>query len=71
VGVQIPVVSRIFSTSSRPALGHTQPPINILRDYKERKKARTTTEVASFVLNENRNASFESAHFLAKMKNGS
>jgi hypothetical protein len=27
VGVLIPVVSRIFSTSSRPALGFTQPPI--------------------------------------------
>jgi hypothetical protein len=27
VGVRIPVGSRIFSTSSRPALGSTQPPI--------------------------------------------
>jgi hypothetical protein len=27
VGVRVPVGSRIFSTSSRPALGPTQPPI--------------------------------------------
>jgi hypothetical protein len=27
VGVRVPVGSRIFSTSSRPALGSTQPPI--------------------------------------------
>jgi hypothetical protein len=27
VGVRVPVVSRIFSKSSRPALGSTQPPI--------------------------------------------
>jgi hypothetical protein len=27
VGVRVPVRSRIFSTSSRPALGSTQPPI--------------------------------------------
>jgi hypothetical protein len=26
-GVQVPIGSRIFSTSSRPALGSTQPPI--------------------------------------------
>jgi hypothetical protein len=27
VGVRVPVGSRIFSTSSRPALGPTQPPL--------------------------------------------
>jgi hypothetical protein len=27
VGVRVPVGSRIFSTSSRPALGSTQPPV--------------------------------------------
>jgi hypothetical protein len=30
VGVRVPVGSRIFSTSSRPALGPTQPPIQWL-----------------------------------------
>jgi hypothetical protein len=30
VGVRVPVVSRIFSTSSRPALGSTQPPIQFV-----------------------------------------
>jgi hypothetical protein len=28
VGVPVPVGARIFSTSSRPALGSTQPPIH-------------------------------------------
>jgi hypothetical protein len=27
VGVRVPIGSRIFPTSSSPALGHTQPPI--------------------------------------------
>jgi hypothetical protein len=27
IGVRVPIVSRIFSTSSRPAQGPTQPPI--------------------------------------------
>jgi hypothetical protein len=28
IGIRVPVASRIFSTSSRPALGPTQPPIH-------------------------------------------
>jgi hypothetical protein len=31
VAVRVPVVSRIFFTSSRPALGSTQPPIQCVR----------------------------------------
>jgi hypothetical protein len=31
IGVRVPVGSRIFSTSSRPALGSTQPPIQWVR----------------------------------------
>jgi hypothetical protein len=33
VGVRVPVGSRIFSTSPRPALGPTQPPIQWVPEF--------------------------------------
>jgi hypothetical protein len=38
VGVQVPVGSRIFSTSSRPALGPTQSPIQWVPGVKQQRR---------------------------------